>query len=449
MRTSALLTALLIVMPVPAGYAEDLQTIYQQALEADPQLKTAALRVEIGSAQKGQALGEMLPQVSASGNWSVNDQRIKNAGSDSYHGTRYFVSLSQTLIDFAKFWNWRRAAEVKHQYEAEHTEARHTLMFNVVDRYFGVLEAEDQLYFLQRQKALTQKQLQQVQKQYAKQLIKITGLYEVEARLDKITADEIEAESILVTAKESLRELTNTMPQRLQKLREQINYQELEGPLEQWLEVAKSENPTLSALLSAIEAAHDDVAVQKSRYLPVVDLQLNYYNTNTGYQSAQIPELETQVAAVNVNVPIFTGGTTTHRLFEAQHRLEISKEELEAQVRALIKETSDSFLTSNANVRRIMASRKALESAVKSREAMERAFHYGVATVREVLEAQEDEYLAERNLSQAKYSYIKNRIRFLRAIGMISDENIREVNDWLEITPEQPQQSSVSANEAS
>jgi len=148
-------------------------------------------------------------------------------------------------------------------------------------------------------------------------------------------------------------------------------------------------------------------------------------------------------------VPIFTGGTTTHRLFEAQHRLEISKEELEAQIRALIKETSDSFLTSNANVRRIMASRKALESAVKSREAMERAFHYGVATVREVLEAQEDEFLAERNLSQAKYSYIKNRIRFLRAIGMISDENIREVNDWLEIIPEQPQQSSVSANEAS
>jgi outer membrane protein len=115
MRTSALLTALLIVMPVSAGYAEDLQTIYQQALEADPQLKTAALKVEIGSAQKGQALGEMLPQVNASGNWSVNDQRIKNAGSDSYHGTRYFVSLSQTLIDFAKFWNWRRAAEVKHR----------------------------------------------------------------------------------------------------------------------------------------------------------------------------------------------------------------------------------------------------------------------------------------------------------------------------------------------
>lgn len=438
-----LLTAFLIFLPVQVSQAEDLITIYQQALQADPQLKTSELKVEIGDAQKGQALGEMLPHINASGNWSVNDQRTKNLGSansDSFHGTRYFMSLSQTLIDFAKFWNWRRTAEIKNQYEAESIEARHTLMLNVVERYFNVLEADDQLYFLQMQKASTQKQLQQVQKQYAKQLVKITELYEIEARLDQIAANEIEAESVLATAKESLKELTNSSPQKLHKLRDEINYKELKGSLEEWIEVAKSENPVLAAQLSAIEAARNDVAAQKSKYLPVVDLQLNYYNTNTGFQSTRTPETETQVAAINVNVPLFSGGVTTHRLFEAQHRLEISKEESESQIRALIKETSDSFLTTNANVRRIMASRKALQSAVKSREAMERAFKYGIETISELLDAQQEEFLAQRNLSQAKYNYIKNRIRFMRAIGMISEENIKEVNDWLEPTDARPEQ---------
>jgi outer membrane protein len=297
--------------------AEDLLTIYQQAVEADPTLKSAGIKTEIGAAQKGQAFGEMLPQVTASANWSANNQRQSSstaAKNSNYHGTRYTLSLSQTVIDFAKFWSWRKAQEIEDQYSSELTEAQHALMFHVVEKYFGVLEAEDQLYFLQTERQATEKQLEQVNSKYAKLLATITDLYDVEARLDQIKASEIEAETILTTAIESLKELTNTTPVSLHKLRDTIEYQHLEGNLNDWIAVAKSANPTLAAQLHAIEAAGNDVAVQKSRYLPVVDAQFNYYDTNTGYQSSNIGQTETQVAAINVNVPIFTGGVTTHRL---------------------------------------------------------------------------------------------------------------------------------------
>jgi outer membrane protein len=448
MKKLKLLIVCLALVPAGTSYAEDLLTIYQQALEADPELKTAEVKVEIGSAQKGQALGQMLPQINANANWSANNQRVPGGlgppvsptSTSNYHGTRYTVSLSQTLIDFEKFWNWRRAQEIENQYTAENIEAQHSLMFNVVEKYFDVLEAEDQLYFVQEEKETTIRQLEQVQKQYAKQLVLITDLYEVEARLDQIKADEIEAETKLVTARESLKELTNTTPVALYKLRDEIDYKVLEGALDDWIEVAKSESPTLAAQLSAIAAAGNDVAAQKSKYMPVVDLQLNYYSTNTGYNSINLGRnVETQVAAINVNVPLFTGGTTTNKMYEAQHKLTISKYENEAKIRALIKETSDAFLSSNASVRRISATRKALASAIKSREAMESGFRYGVQTIFDVLNAQQGEFQARRDLAQAKYSYIKNKMRFLRAIGLISEENMVEVNNWLQITPKQPQ----------
>jgi len=89
----------------------------------------------------------------------------------------------------------------------------------------------------------------------------------VEARLDQIKASEIEAETILTTAIESLKELTNTTPVSLHKLRDSIEYQHLEGNLEDWIAVAKSENPTLAAQLHSIEAAGNDVAVQKIKVL--------------------------------------------------------------------------------------------------------------------------------------------------------------------------------------
>lgn len=444
MKKLKLLVACLALAQANLSYAEDLLTIYQQALEADPQLKSAGLKVEIGSAQKGQALGQMLPQINASTNWSGNKQTLsppadpRSPATTNFQGSRYVVSLSQTLIDFPKFWSWRRAQEIENQYTSENIEAQHALMFNVVEKYFGVLEAEDQLYFTQAEKETTIRQLEQVQKQFDKQLALITDVYEVEARLDQIKADEIQAETSLVTARESLKELTNTTPLGLYKLREEIVYKELEGALDDWIEVAKSENPVLAAQLSAIAAASDDVAVQKSKYLPVVDLQLNYYNTNTGYQSINLGRTtDNQVAAINVTIPIFSGGTTTNQMYEAQHKLSISKYENEAKIRALIKETSDAFLSSNANVRRISATRKALESAIKSREAMETGFRYGVQTTFDVLNAQQGEFRARRDLSQAKYGYIKNKIRFFRAIGLISEENMVEVNNWLQAVPKQ------------
>lgn len=442
----------LLAMPIASVQAEDLITIYQQAQEADPQLKSAEITAEIGSAQKGQALGEMLPQINASGNWSANEQRIDRGeiiSNSSYPGTRYYVSLNQTLIDFAKFWNWRRAAKIEDQYLTEAVEAQHELIFKVVDRYFSVLEAEDQLYFTRMEKQTTQKQLEQVRKQYAKKLLKITDVYEVEARLDQIIADEILADSQRITAQESLRELTGVAPAALSRLRNDVVYTELEGDLQEWIEVAKSQNPSVAAHINAIEAAENNVVAQKSKHLPVVDLQLNFYDTNTGFQSANLGAgTQTQVAAINVNVPIFSGGVTTHQVSEAQHRLQLSKHEHEAALRALIKETSDSFLSSNADVRHIEASRKALASANKKHEAMNKGFQYGVVTVSDVLDAQQEEFLVKRDLSKAKYSFIKNRIRFMRAIGSISEQNLQEINDWLETRPEQLKSSAVSDNEA-
>lgn len=428
---------LITVACIQPAAAEDLLTVYQQALEADPKSRSADEKYGIGSAQKGQALGQMLPQVALSGNWSTNRSTVtySNPSHDAitnYPGTRYYLSLSQTLLDFGKFWAWRQATKVEDQYATEAIEAHNQLMFDVVDRYFSELEAEDELNFAKTEKQAAQKQLEQIQKQYAKQLLKVTDLYAIEARLDQIIAAEIIAESKRVTAQDSLRELTGVVPAALSKLREAIDYPQIQGNLQQWVEMAQSQNPAISAKQKAILAAEANVTAQQAKYLPTADFQLNYYNTNTGYQSTQSPPYQVQTAAINVNVPLFSGGTTTHQVSEARHRLQLSKNDNETTQRAITKETSDAFLSANAAARSIKASQKALDSASKSREAMERGYQLGVVTISDVIKSQQDEFSAKKDFAQAKYNYIKNRIRFMHAIGSISEENLHEVNNWLE-----------------
>ena len=216
-----------------SAQAEDLLFIYQQALEADPNSRSAEEKTGIGAAQKGQALGQMLPQIGLSGNWSTNRytqsgaRTVANPKSldaiSNYPGTRYYLSLNQSLMDFGKFWAWRQAAKVEDQYATEAIEAHNQLMFNVVDRYFSELQAEDELYFAQSEKVATEKKLEQIQKQYAKQLLKITDLYAMEARLDQLKAAEIVSESKRVTAQAALSELTGSVPAPLSKLRDQVD----------------------------------------------------------------------------------------------------------------------------------------------------------------------------------------------------------------------------------
>ena len=254
---------------------------------------------------------------------------------------------------------------------------------------------------------------------------------EIEAKLNGLEADEIEAEALYIIAKESLTELTGEKVETLNKLKDDIEFTAIEGDVGQWLEQAKSTNPGLLAKKKSIDAASSSVAQQQSRHLPTVDIQLTYYYTNTGFQSSQQPESETLVAGLNMSVHIFSGGSTMSRADEANQKLKMAKQEGIAKVREIYKETRASFLSTNASLRRIKAAQKALESSAKSRDAMEKGFKYGVQTISDVLISQAREFRSRKELLQAKYQYFKSKMRFKRVVGDIGEESIQEINAWL------------------
>lgn len=425
------IVSLIMIFVIQYANAEDLVSIYSKALQADPTLKSAQHKVALGEAQRGQAGGALLPQINASINLSLNERTPIDGNTDAYKGERYNVGLTQSVIDLPKYWDWERSKETVAQYEAENRDVEQTLILDVVERYFTALEARDDQYLIQQEKHSTEKQLQQLKKQYKKQIIKVTDVLEVEAKLNSLEADEIEAETIYIVAKESLTELTGERVEILDQLKEDIEFTVIEGDMAQWIEQATNKNPSLQAKQKSIAAASNDVAQQKSRHLPVVDIQLNYYFTNTGFQSSLTQESETQVAALNMTVPLFSSGVTTHRANEASQRLAIAKQDNIAKQREVVKLTRDSFLSTNASLRRIKAAQKALESSTKSKDAMEKGFKYGVQTISDVLLSQSREFRSKKELLQAKYSYIKSRIRFMRAIGAINKESLQGINSWL------------------
>ena len=415
--------------------ADDLSSVYNKALLADPTLKSARYRKALGDAQQGQAGGALLPQINANINLSLNERTPEDETDfirkDGYTGERYNVGLTQSIIDFPKYWDWDRSKEVTRRYEYEERDAEQTLVLDVVERYFTALEAWDEHFLVQQEKETTARQLEELKKRFQKQIVKITDVLEVEAKLNNIEADEIEAEVIYIIAKESLTELTGERVETLAKLKKEIEFIAIEGEVEHWIEVAQNSNPALQATEKGVVAASSDVAQQQTRHLPVVDAQLTYYDSDTGFESSETAESQTLVAALNISVPIFSGGVTMRRADEAAQKLAIAKQENIAKQREVAKLTRDSFLSTNASIRRIKASVKAVETSVKSMLAMQKGFTYGVQTISDVLISQAREYRSRKELLQAKYQYIKSKIRFHKMIGNVNGETIKNINKWL------------------
>jgi len=430
-KISLFCIAVLSNAALPA-HAENLLEVYQQALQSDPNLKSAELQFELSETQQAQAGGALLPQASASVNVSYNNRSIAGqSGSSDYKGERYSVSITQSLIDVSKFSNWLRYQSLTDKSLADYQQAQQILIYDVVDRYFNVLVEQDNLKLSKQEVSATEKNLEQLKRQYEKNIVKITDVYELEAKLDALLAGEIEIETQLDIVKQNLMELTGESLKGLATLNEGAQFSPLSGEVQQVAQQAQLNNPLIHAQNKAIEAADYDVLSQQARHLPVVELQLQYYNTDNGFQNSQTPVIDTKVASINVTIPLFSGGATYYRSQEASKQLSISKQRKISLLRAIEKETRDAFLSANASLRRIKAAKRALVTASKAREAMEKGFKYGMQSIGDVLVSQSREYAAKKDILSAKYTYIKNRVRFEQASGTLSIELLEDINQWL------------------
>jgi outer membrane protein len=108
-----------------------------------------------------------------------------------------------------------------------------------------------------------------------------------------------------------------------------------------------------------------------------------------------------------------------------------TEQQMEAVRREVVKETTSAYLTAQASVEKIRASRNALESAEKSSAAAERGFEFGVVNAVDVLTAVQNEYKARRDLLKAQYDFITNLLVLNRWAGALSEQSVGAVNLWL------------------
>jgi len=219
--------------------------------------------------------------------------------------------------------------------------------------------------------------------------------------------------------------------ERLSRIREDIELQVPGESVAVWVERALAANPALKAQQEALVAADAALREGKGGHYPSLSLNLSAQRSDVGYDNTLAPRSDSYVASLGIQVPIYSGGSTSARSRALYNDRLATEQQLEAIRREIVKETTSAYLTAQASVEKIRASRNALESAEKSSVAAERGFEFGVVNAVDVLTSVQNEYKARRDLLSAQYDFITNLLVMNRWAGRLSEQSIENVNVWL------------------
>ncbi|HSV79695.1 MAG TPA: TolC family protein, partial [Ramlibacter sp.] len=137
---------------------------------------------------------------------------------------------------------------------------------------------------------------------------------------------------------------------------------------------------------------------------------------------------ENKSIGVQLSVPIYSGGAVSSQTRQAVAELERTEQGLESTRRELGLRVEKEYRAITEGVLRI----RALEQAVRSAETVvisnRRSFEGGSRTLVDVLNAEEQRFVALRDLAQARYMYLLARVRIQALAGLADTATIDEIN---------------------
>jgi outer membrane protein len=463
----------LLVLP-STGHSASLLEVYQQALQSDPRIHEAEARRLAALEAEPQARGVLLPQVTASADWtrsnsdgSGSDNDIDFVDHDNDPLTpeilritpvtfssetrdttkRWQVSLRQTLFRWDQIVGLRRADKLVARAEADREAAQQDLVIRVGQTYFDVLAAEDRLTSTHANRQAISRQLEQAKQRFDVGLIAITDVQESQAAYDQAVADEIAAKRSLATAREFLREITGEYVAELSAPGEEFPMRTPNPANERdWVDLANSQNLSLVSSRLDEELARDEISFRRNGHYPTLELVASTGNTNNereqnfgvGFLDSD-SDFDGDSIGIQFSVPLFSGGTTSSRVREAVYLHRAAREQLQRVTRETERRTRDAYLGVLSEMSRVEALEQAVASSRTALEATQAGFDVGTRTIVDVLDSQFALYRSITLFYQARYDYLMNVLRLKQAAGSLQIQDLEEIDQWLieRKTPEQ------------
>jgi outer membrane protein len=307
-------------------------------------------------------------------------------------------------------------------------------MVRTSQAYFDVLLAQDKIDLIVAQKAAINKQLDQAKANFDVGTATITDVNEAQAKYDLLIAQEIAAHNELEVKKRSIQAITSRTPEALASAKEDLKIMiPMPQDMEKWVEIAEAQNPQIKVQEESVNIATQEIERAHAGHYPTVDVIASYADTNaSGGTNGIGSDLTNFTIGLQMEVPLYQGGSTSSKEREAVANQQKAKDDLELARRNASLQTRQAYLNVASNVAQVKAYEQALISNQSSLDSTELGYQVGVRTSVDVLNAQQQLYSAKRDLLQARYAWMLSVIQLKAAAGVLTENDLAETNHMLE-----------------
>ena len=426
----------LLALSAGGAGAVSLQQAYEAALKHDPQFRMRFYENESGKELRKLGRAQLLPNVAGSYSYGKNvaDQEFARIGAapvvthPKYTSRSGVVQLRQPLFNLDAIMRYRQgkvqSAQSGELYEAGIDE----VSVRVVSSYLDVLFAQDQLALARVQRDAHLEQQKVNQRLFEKGEGTRTDMLETQARLDLAEAQLIESQDNLQAARETLEGVIGMDPGELDRLGEDFRPAALNpSSFEEWSKLALARNNQLAAARLAVENARLDIGRNKAGHLPRVDFVAAYSKADSETLTNLGQENTNRQLGVQVNIPIYSGGAVSASTRQAAANYGRAQAELDSLTNQTLVELRKAHSLVTSSGRKIDALIKAVESGKLLMTATEQSIKGGVRINLDLLNAQQQLFTSQRDLAQARYTYLVGVMRLRAAAGTLEADAIREL----------------------
>ena len=135
---------------------------------------------------------------------------------------------------------------------------------------------------------------------------------------------------------------------------------------------------------------------------------------------------------MNLNIQLYTGGTLSSRKRAAEYNVVVAQESLELTKRELTQNIRNAYRRVNTDVLVIAQRQQSITSAQSALDATELGAEVGTRNIVEVLLARENLFRALRMYADARYTYVIDTLVLKQIAGILTPQDIIELNEWLQ-----------------
>jgi len=424
--------------------SDDLLSVYEEALEKDPNYNLNKADLQLNKEYLNQARSALGPRLNLSGSSNWNEYYQEKELQNDYNTFSYNLNLSQPIFRLDSWFQSRRAKKNLDAAEARFAYQQQDLIIRVTRAYFNILSARSSLKTAQATEKALENQFQQIVQRFNLGSASKIELAEAKAAFNRSTSDRVLAEGNLDISFEEINSIVGREVTLIAPLSDEIKLSVPDENLELIVKNGIDNNFLIKEAASKLLASKSNTRSKTANYLPKIDANANA-NRRTSKQytfdgldsDLDLPffipqETENRNFSVQFSLPLFTSGLNSSQRRQALLE-EVKSEEqvilIQRNITQQIRSLHSAIRTAKLNVESLEAS---LESTKDALDATKLGYELNSRNLIDLLQAERSFSDVQNRLSQAKYSYIVTYLQFKQATGILDPDDLLEINENLE-----------------